>query len=95
LEAVNAVVEGKARARQRAANFPDDEGVNRDSVVPILIHGDAAFAGQGSVAEVLNLSQLPGYRTGGTIHLIINNQIGFTTTPDDAVPPPIARTWRR
>ncbi|MEQ1842150.1 MAG: thiamine pyrophosphate-dependent enzyme, partial [Verrucomicrobiales bacterium] len=84
LEAVNAVVEGKARARQRSANFPDDEGVNRDSVVPILIHGDAAFAGQGSVAEVLNLSQLPGYRTGGTIHLIINNQIGFTTTPDDA-----------
>jgi 2-oxoglutarate dehydrogenase E1 component len=84
LEAVNAVVEGKARARQRAANHPDDEGVNRDSVVPILIHGDAAFAGQGSVAEVLNLSQLPGYRTGGTIHLIINNQIGFTTTPDDA-----------
>jgi len=84
LEAVNAIVEGKARARQRAANYPDDEGVNRATVVPILIHGDAAFAGQGSVAEVLNLSQLPGYRTGGTIHLIINNQIGFTTTPDDA-----------
>jgi 2-oxoglutarate dehydrogenase E1 component len=84
LEAVNAIVEGKARARQRAANYPDDEGVNRKTVVPVLIHGDAAFAGQGSVAEVLNLSQLPGYRTGGTIHLIINNQIGFTTTPDDA-----------
>lgn len=84
LEAVNSVVEGKARARQRAAHFPEDEGVDRNSVVPVLIHGDAAFAGQGSVAEVLNLSQLAGYRTGGTIHLIINNQIGFTTTPGDA-----------
>ena len=84
LEAVNAVVEGKARARQRAANFPDDESVNRDSVIPILIHGDAAMAGQGSVAEVLNLSQLPGYRTGGTIHIVINNQIGFTTSAEDA-----------
>lgn len=84
LEAVNSVVEGKARARQRAAQFPEDEKVDRNTVVPVLIHGDAAFAGQGSVAEVLNLSQLGGYRTGGTIHLIVNNQIGFTTTPDDA-----------
>ncbi|MEO0445361.1 MAG: 2-oxoglutarate dehydrogenase E1 component [Verrucomicrobiota bacterium] len=84
LEAVNGVVEGKARARQRALNFPDDDGVNRRPILPILIHGDAAFAGQGTVAEVLNLSQVPGYRTGGTIHLITNNQIGFTTTPDDA-----------
>ncbi len=84
LEAVNSVVEGQARARQRQANFPDDEGVNRDSVLPVLLHGDAAFAGQGPVAEVLNLSKLPGYRTGGTIHIIINNQIGFTTTPEDA-----------
>jgi 2-oxoglutarate dehydrogenase E1 component len=83
LEAVNAVVEGKARARQRVLG---DDGVSTDRkrVLPILIHGDAAFAGQGSVAEVLNLSQLPGYRTGGTIHLIINNQIGFTTMPADA-----------
>ncbi|QTN33169.1 2-oxoglutarate dehydrogenase E1 component [Akkermansiaceae bacterium] len=83
LEAVNAVVEGKARARQRVIG---DDGVSTDRkrVLPILIHGDAAFAGQGSVAEVLNLSQLPGYRTGGTIHLIINNQIGFTTMPADA-----------
>lgn len=84
LEAVNSVVEGKARARQRAASFPEDEQVERNSVVPVLIHGDAAFAGQGSVAEVLNLSQLAGYRTGGTIHLVINNQIGFTTRPGDA-----------
>ena len=83
LEAVNPVVEGKARARQRLIG---DDGVKTDRkrVLPILIHGDAAFAGQGSVAEVLNLSQLPGYRTGGTIHVIVNNQIGFTTMPADA-----------
>ncbi len=86
LEAVNSVVEGKARARQRILSEQDDSesSIDRTSVLPILVHGDAAFAGQGSVAEVLNLSQLPGYRTGGTIHLIINNQIGFTTTPEDA-----------
>jgi 2-oxoglutarate dehydrogenase E1 component len=83
LEAVNAVVEGKARARQRLIG-DDGAQTDRKRVLPILIHGDAAFAGQGSVAEVLNLSQLPGYRTGGTIHLIINNQIGFTTLPADA-----------
>ncbi len=83
LEAVNSVVEGKARARQRVLG-DDGATTNRKRVLPILIHGDAAFAGQGSVAEVLNLSQLPGYRTGGTIHLIINNQIGFTTMPADA-----------
>jgi 2-oxoglutarate dehydrogenase E1 component len=83
LEAVNAVVEGKARARQRIIG-DDGATTDRKRVLPILIHGDAAFAGQGSVAEVLNLSQLPGYRTGGTIHLIINNQIGFTTMPADA-----------
>ena len=83
LEAVNAVVEGKARARQRLIG---DDGVRTDrkKVLPLLMHGDAAFAGQGSVAEVLNLSQLPGYRTGGTIHVIVNNQIGFTTMPADA-----------
>ncbi|MCX6875737.1 MAG: 2-oxoglutarate dehydrogenase E1 component [Verrucomicrobia bacterium] len=83
LEAVNAIVEGKARARQRILG-DDGTGTDRKRVLPLLIHGDAAFAGQGSVAEVLNLSQLPGYRTGGTIHLIINNQIGFTTDPADA-----------
>lgn len=83
LEAVNAVTEGKARARQRILG-DDGAKTDRKQVLPILIHGDAAFAGQGSVAEVLNLSQLPGYRTGGTIHLIVNNQIGFTTMPEDA-----------
>ncbi len=85
LEAVSPVVEGKARARQRARDPQRrDSFVERDSVLPVLIHGDAAFAGQGSVAETLNLSQLLGYRTGGTIHLVVNNQIGFTTTPKDA-----------
>jgi 2-oxoglutarate dehydrogenase E1 component len=80
LEAVDPVVEGKARARQR--NLEDT--ATRKKVIPLLIHGDAAFAGQGMVSEVLNLSQLPGYLTGGTIHLITNNQIGFTTSPEDA-----------
>ncbi len=80
LEAVNPIVEGMARARQRLIDNTD----KRDRVLPILLHGDAAFAGQGSVAEVLNFSQLPGYRTGGTIHIVINNQIGFTTMPSDA-----------
>ncbi|MBT5813465.1 MAG: 2-oxoglutarate dehydrogenase E1 component [Opitutales bacterium] len=79
LEAVNPIVQGKARARQRILN--DKE---RRQVLPLLIHGDAAFAGQGMVSEVLNFSQLPGYRTGGTLHVIVNNQIGFTTTPKEA-----------
>ncbi len=83
LEAVNSIVEGKARARQRVIG-DDGTTTDRKRVLPLLIHGDAAFAGQGSIAELLNLSQLPGYRTGGTIHLIINNQIGFTTMPADA-----------
>ena len=84
LEAVNSIVEGKARARQRVLSDHGGGEIDRKQVLPILLHGDAAFAGQGSVAEVLNLSQLKGYRTGGTIHLIINNQIGFTTAPADA-----------
>lgn len=79
LEAVNPVVEGIVRAKQDRGS--DDR---RDNIVPLLVHGDAAFAGQGIVAETLNLSQLGGYTTGGTIHIIINNQIGFTTSPDDA-----------
>jgi 2-oxoglutarate dehydrogenase E1 component len=84
LEAVNSIVEGKARARQRVLSDTTGGEIDRSVVLPILLHGDAAFAGQGSVAEVINLSQLPGYRTGGTIHIIINNQIGFTTVPADA-----------
>lgn len=83
LEAVNPVVEGKARARQRLIG-DDGAETDRKVVLPILIHGDAAFAGQGPVSECLNLSQLEGYRTGGTIHVIVNNQIGFTTMPEDA-----------
>ena len=76
LEAVDPVLEGIARAKQdvldRGAEYP---------VLPLLVHGDAAFAGQGVVAETLNLSQLRGYRTGGTIHVVVNNQVGFTTSP--------------
>ena len=79
LEAVNPVVEGRVRAKQRQSQ--DKE---RKMGMPLLIHGDAAFAGQGLVAETLNLSQLHGYKTGGTLHVIVNNQIGFTTSPADA-----------
>src|SRR5256714_6240905 len=80
LEAVDPVVEGTARARQRQRG--DTE--HRRKVLPLLLHGDAAFAGQGMVAETLNMSQLHGYGTGGTVHVVVNNQIGFTTLPEDA-----------
>jgi 2-oxoglutarate decarboxylase len=76
LEAVNPVLEGIVRAKQDRLNVKDAY-----SVLPILLHGDASFAGQGVNAEVLQLSQLRGYRTGGTIHIVINNQVGFTTSP--------------
>ena len=79
LEAVDPVLKGLAHARQEKLG---DAG--RRQVLPVLIHGDAAFAGQGVVAETLNLSQLEGYSTGGTLHIVINNQIGFTTLPEHA-----------
>jgi 2-oxoglutarate decarboxylase len=77
LEAVNPVLEGIVRAKQDIL----DKGEDGFTVLPLLMHGDAAFAGQGVVAETLNLSQLRGYRTGGTIHVVVNNQVGFTTSP--------------
>jgi multifunctional 2-oxoglutarate metabolism enzyme len=79
LEAVDPVVEGMVRAKQDLIDKSESF-----SVLPLIIHGDAAFAGQGVVAETLNLSALRGYRTGGTIHLVINNQVGFTTAPAEA-----------
>jgi 2-oxoglutarate decarboxylase len=79
LEAVDPIVEGLVRAKQDRTSLPREEAWKR--ILPVLLHGDAAFAGQGIVAEVLNLAQLKGYRTGGTLHLVVNNQIGFTTTP--------------
>jgi len=77
LEAVNPVVEGIVRPKQDKL-----QDAKRERVIPVLIHGDAAMAGQGIVAEVLNFSQIDGYDTGGTLHLVINNQIGFTTNPE-------------
>jgi 2-oxoglutarate decarboxylase len=82
LEAVDPVLEGLVRAKQDLL----DKGSGEDgfTVMPMMLHGDAAFAGQGVVAETLNLALLPGYRTGGTIHIVVNNQIGFTTSPHDS-----------
>ncbi|MFG3440329.1 multifunctional oxoglutarate decarboxylase/oxoglutarate dehydrogenase thiamine pyrophosphate-binding subunit/dihydrolipoyllysine-residue succinyltransferase subunit [Nonomuraea sp. NPDC047897] len=77
LEAVDPVLEGVVRAKQDLL----ERGEEGFTVLPVLIHGDAAFAGQGVVAETLNLSQLRGYRTGGTVHVVVNNQVGFTTSP--------------
>ena len=79
LEAVDPVVEGMVRAKQDLIDQPESF-----SVLPLVIHGDAAFSGQGVVAETLNLSSLRGYRVGGTIHLVVNNQVGFTTSAQDA-----------
>ena len=91
LEAVDPVVVGMARARQDALGGEQGSGQLLEEgsgspfpVLPILVHGDAAFAGQGVVAETLNLSGLAGYRTGGTVHIVINNQLGFTTAPEAA-----------
>ena len=80
LEAVNPVLEGIVRAKQDRLDLAGEDF----TVLPVLLHGDAAFAGQGVVAETLNLSQLRGYRTGGTVHVVINNQVGFTTSPSSS-----------
>ncbi|WP_369637794.1 multifunctional oxoglutarate decarboxylase/oxoglutarate dehydrogenase thiamine pyrophosphate-binding subunit/dihydrolipoyllysine-residue succinyltransferase subunit, partial [Nocardia sp. JMUB6875] len=86
LEAVDPVLEGLVRAKQDLLTKEDivtkGEEARTFSVVPLMLHGDAAFAGQGVVAETLNLSGLRGYRTGGTVHIVVNNQIGFTTAPE-------------
>ena len=80
LEFVNPVLEGVARALQRA----DGRAATSRACCPSCVHGDAAFPGEGVVAETLNLSRLRGYRVGGTLHIIVNNQVGFTTDPHDA-----------
>ncbi|MCV7289099.1 multifunctional oxoglutarate decarboxylase/oxoglutarate dehydrogenase thiamine pyrophosphate-binding subunit/dihydrolipoyllysine-residue succinyltransferase subunit [Mycolicibacterium wolinskyi] len=85
LEAVDPVLEGLVRAKQDLLDTGEEAGGSpKFSVVPLMLHGDAAFAGQGVVAETLNLALLDGYRTGGTIHIVVNNQIGFTTAPTDS-----------
>lgn len=85
LEAVDPVLEGLVRAKQDLLDSGRDaDGSGEYPVVPLMLHGDAAFAGQGVVAETLNLALLDGYRTGGTIHIVVNNQIGFTTAPTDS-----------
>jgi 2-oxoglutarate dehydrogenase E1 component len=84
LEAVDPIVEGMARAAGTDTNHAGAPTFDPAASLPILIHGDASFPGQGVVAETLNLSRLPGYGTGGTIHIIVNNQLGFTTGPEDA-----------
>jgi len=83
LEQVNPVVEGEARAHQ-TSHIGSEVALDTNLAMPVLVHGDAAFTGQGVVAETLNLANLPGYTTGGTVHIIANNQIGFTTDPPDS-----------
>ncbi|MGC6491803.1 MAG: 2-oxoglutarate dehydrogenase E1 component [Myxococcota bacterium] len=90
LEAVDAVVQGRVRAKQDRVG--DSEG---NTTMPLLVHGDAAFIGQGMVAEVFQLSELMGYKTGGTIHVVVNNQIGFTTAPRDSRSTPYATDMAR
>ena len=85
LEFVNAVAAGRTRAKQDRIN-----DAPRKHALPIIIHGDAAFAGQGVVQEMLNMSELPGYTVGGTVHIIVNNQVGFTTPPESARSSPYA-----
>jgi 2-oxoglutarate dehydrogenase E1 component len=82
LEAVNPVVEGRARAEQTGRTVPPTHDI--EAALPVLLHGDAAFSGQGIVAETFNLARLNGYNTGGTIHIITNNQVGFTTGPSES-----------
>ena len=82
LEVVAPVVMGKTRAKQQMASGTY-QSHNPEEVMAVILHGDSAFAGQGVVMESFQLSQLVGYRTGGTIHVVVNNQIGFTTTPDE------------
>ena len=94
LEFVNPVVLGRVRAKQDRAG-----DIEREQSMALLIHGDAAFAGEGIVQETLNMSQLHGYTVGGTIHVVINNQIGFTTSPaaeplDASTPPTSPRCCR-
>ncbi|HZY56856.1 MAG TPA: 2-oxoglutarate dehydrogenase E1 component, partial [Rubrobacteraceae bacterium] len=84
LEHVNPVIEGMARAAQENRDEPGPPRQDEEASLPVLIHGDAAFMGEGVVAETLNLYRLPGYKTGGTIHIITNNQLGFTTEEQDA-----------
>ena len=81
LEAVDPVVLGKARAKQDQSKTDSRAMADRSTVIPLLLHGDAAFAGQGIVAECFGLSGLVGHKSGGAIHFIVNNQIGFTTNP--------------
>ena len=90
LEASDPVTEGVVRAKQDVLDMSEDGF----TVLPVLIHGDAAFAGQGVVAETLNLSQLRGYRTGGTVHIVVNNQVGFTPRRSTRGRPCTRPTWR-